>query len=161
MRRVAVLATLACALALPAAATADDQSVYNSFHFSHPRFKKLRRDFEHGERHWENSGYQDPSEANRACRRTVDLSHKVVDKMQAKHTSTDLGRSAKHDAVNGLKYRRRWADAERLAIESFMNFGGAGYIRRHRKAKDYIKKAQRYEARAQKSFKEAGVNTAP
>src|SRR4051794_3926784 len=94
IRRIAVLATVAGALALPAAASADDQSVYNSFHFSHPRFKQLRRDFEHGERRWENSGYQDPSEANRACRRTVDLSHKVVDKMQAKHTSTDLGRSA-------------------------------------------------------------------
>ena len=159
-RRVA-LAAAAVALALPAAAFADDQSVYNSFHFSHPRFQKLRRDFERGEKHWEDSGYQDPNDAYRACRRTASLSRKVVAKMQAKHTSTATGARARKSAVSGLKYRRRWADAERLAIESFMRFDGAGYIRRHRKARDYIAHAQRDEAEAQKLFKQAGVDTSP
>jgi hypothetical protein len=149
------------ALALPASASADDQSVYNTFHFSHPRFQKLRHDFDEGERHWENSGYQDPGDAYRACRRTASLAQKVVAKMQAKHTSSTVGSKARGRAVTGIKYRKRWADAERLAIESFMNFDGAGYIRRHRKAKEYIARAQDNEAEAQKLFKQAGVKTNP
>jgi hypothetical protein len=149
------------ALALPAVASADDQSVYNTFHFSHPRFQKLRQDFEKGEQHWENSGYQEPGDAYRACRRTASLAGKVVEKMQAKHTSTEVGASARNRAVNGIKYRKRWADAERLAIESFMDFDGEGYIRRHRKAREYIARAQDLEAEAQKLFKQAGVKTNP
>jgi hypothetical protein len=159
-RRVAGVVA-AVALALPAGAAADDQSVYNSFHFSHPRFQKLRDDFERGEQHWENSGYQDPDDAYRACRRTAELSRKVRDKMQAKHTSSDTGSEARQRAVLGLKYRKRWADAERRAIENFMDFNGSEYIRLHRKARDHIRRAQDYEAEAQKLFKQAGVDTSP
>jgi hypothetical protein len=149
------------ALLLPAAASADDQSIYNSFHFSHPRFQKLREDFERGERHWENSGYDDPDDAYRACRRTADLSRKVRDKMQAKSVSSDTGEKARRSAVLGLKYRKRWADAERRAIEDFMDFDGEGYIRLHRRAREHIARAQDYEADAQKLFKQAGVKTNP
>src|SRR3954466_1867782 len=85
----------AVALLMPAAASADDQSVYNSFHFSHPRFQKLRDDFERGEQHWESSDYQEPDDAYRACRRTASLSRKVRDKMQAKETSSDVGSEAR------------------------------------------------------------------
>jgi hypothetical protein len=152
---------VALALALPAGAIADDQSVYNSFHFSHPRFQKLREDFDRGERHWEDSGYQEPGDAYRACRRTASLSRKVVAKMQGKQTSSTSGSKARSAAVDGLKYRRRWADAERLAIQSFMDFDGDGYIRRHRKAREYIARAQDFEADAQKLFKQAGVKTNP
>jgi hypothetical protein len=151
----------AVALLLPAAAAADDQSVYNSFHFSHPRFQKLREDFDRGERHWEDSGYDDPDDAYRACRRTADLSKKVRAKMQAKETSSDLGSDARRQAVLGLKYRKRWADAERQAIKDFMAFDGEGYIRLHRKAREHIARAQDYEAEAQKLFKRAGVKTNP
>lgn len=149
------------ALALPASAAADDQSVYNSFHFSHPRFKELRRDFERGEQHWESSGYQEPGDAYRACRRTASLSRKVRDKMQAKQTSSDAGSDARQQAVLGLKYRKRWADAERRAIEEFMDFDGESYIRLHRNAREHIARAQDYEAEAQKLFKQAGVDTSP
>jgi hypothetical protein len=148
-------------LALPAIASADDQSVYNSFHFSHPRFQKLREDFDRGERHWENSGYEDPDDAYRACRRTADLSKKVRAKMQAKETSSEVGSDARRHAVLGLKYRKRWADAERRAIEAFMRFDGEEYIRLHRKARDHIARAQDYEAEAQKLFKRAGVKRNP
>jgi hypothetical protein len=151
----------ALAFTLPAGAAADDQSVYNSFHNSHPRFQKLRRDFERGEQHWENSGYQEPGDAYRACRRTASLSRKVRDKMQAKQTSSDVGSDARRHAVLGLKYRKRWADAERGAIEKFMDFDGEGYIRLHRRARDHIARAQDYEAEAQKLFKQAGVDTSP
>jgi hypothetical protein len=151
----------AVALVLPAAAAADDQSVYNSFHFSHPRFQKLREDFDRGEQHWENSGYDDPDDAYRACRRTADLSKKVRAKMQAKETSSDDGSDARGRAVLGLKYRKRWADSERRAIEDFMAFDGEGYIRLHRKAREHIARAQDYEAEAQKLFKQAGVKTNP
>jgi hypothetical protein len=160
-RRLAVGLIATFALALPASASADDQSVYNSFHFSHPRFQKLRDDFEKGEQHWENSGYQEPGDAYRACRRTASLSRKVRDKMQAKQTSSDVGSEARRRAVLGLKYRKRWADAERHAIEAFMDFDGEGYIRLHRKARDHIARAQDYEAEAQKLFKQAGVKTNP
>jgi len=160
-RRCASGLAVAFALALPAGAAADDQSVYNSFHFSHPRFQKLREDFERGEQHWENSGYEDPDDAYRACRRTASLSKKVRDKMQAKTTSSDTGSQARQRAVLGLKYRKRWADAERRAIENFMQFDGSEYIRLHRKARDHIRRAQDYEAEAQKLFKKAGVDTSP
>jgi hypothetical protein len=151
----------ALALTLPASAAADDQSVYNSFHFSHPRFQELRRDFERGEQHWENSGYQEPGDAYRACRRTASLSRKVREKMQAKQTSSEVGSDARRRAVLGLKYRKRWADAERGAIEAFMDFDGDDYIRLHRKAREHISRAQDYEAEAQKLFKQAGVDTSP
>jgi hypothetical protein len=151
----------ALALTLPASAAADDQSVYNSFHFSHPRFQELRRDFEKGEQHWENSGYQEPGDAYRACRRTASLSRKVREKMQAKQTSSEVGSDARRRAVLGLKYRKRWADAERGAIEAFMDFDGDAYIRLHRKAREHISRAQDYEAEAQKLFKQAGVDTSP
>jgi len=160
-RRCAVGLAAALALTLPATAAADDQSIYNSFHFSHPRFQKLRQDFERGERRWENSGYQEPGDAYRACRRTASLSKKVRDKMQAKEPSSETGSEAREHAVLGLKYRKRWADAERRAIENFMDFDGAEYIRLHRNAKEHIKRAQEYEAEAQKLFKQAGVDTSP
>jgi hypothetical protein len=149
------------ALTLPAAAAADDQSVYNSFHFSHPRFQELRRDFERGEQRWESSGYEEPGDAYRACRRTASLSRKVRDRMQGKTTSSETGTAARERAVLGLKYRKRWADAERRAIESFMDFDGSEYIRLHRKAREHIARAQDYEAEAQKLFKKAGVDTSP
>jgi hypothetical protein len=152
---------VAVALALPAVAAADDQSVYNSFHFSHPRFKKLREDFDRGFAHWEDSQYREPGDAYRACRRTATLSRKVVAKMQVKEVSSETGAQARRAAVLGLKDRRRWADAERTAIEAFMDFDGATYIERRRKARKYIARAQDHEADAQKLFKQAGVNRNP
>ena len=160
-RRRAIGFAAALALALPASAAADDQSIYNSFHFSHPRFQELRRDFERGEQHWEDSGYEDPDDAYRACRRTASLSRKVRDKMQAKTPSSETGGEARNRAVLGLKYRKRWADAERRAIEAFMDFDGDDYIRLHRNAREHIARAQDYEAEAQKLFKKAGVDTSP
>jgi hypothetical protein len=159
--RLAAGLAVAFALALPATAAADDQSVYNSFHFSHPRFQKLRDDYERGEQHWENSGYEDSDDAKRACRRTADLSRKVRAKMQAKHVSSDVGSEARQRAVLGLKYRKRWADAERRAIDALMDFDGNEHIRLRRKAREYIARAQDYEAEAQKLFKRAGVKTNP
>lgn len=160
-RRVALALAVTTALALPAAASADDQSVYNSFHSSHPRFQELRRDFERGRQHWEDSNWRDPSDAYRACRRTVSLAHKVVAKMQGKHTSSDTGTDARRRAVLGVKYRGRWADAEQRAIKAFMDFDGNGYIDLDRKAQKHLARAQSYEAEAQKLFKQAGVKTNP
>ncbi|HKP91849.1 MAG TPA: hypothetical protein VJT75_17915 [Thermoleophilaceae bacterium] len=160
-RRCAFGLIAALALIVPATAGADDQSVYNSFHFSHPRFQKLRQDFERGEQRWEDSGYQEPGDAYRACRRTASLSRKVRDKMQAKEVSSATGTKARASAVLGLKYRKRWADSERRAIEEFMAFDGEAYIRLHRNAREHIARAQKYEAEAQKLFKQAGVDTSP
>ena len=149
---------MACgALVLPAIASADDQSVYNAFHHSHPRFKQLRRDFDRGEQHWENSNYQDPNEAYSACRKTANLARVIKKRMQSRHTSSTTGAKARNRAVRGIEYRKRWADAERTAIESFMNFDGAGYISRHRKAKEYQDRYQRYEELAFELFHKAGV----
>jgi hypothetical protein len=149
------------ALLVPAVASADDQSVYNTFHNTHPRFKKLRRDFDRGERHWENSQYSDPSDAYRACKRTAGLARLVIKRMKAKHSSTTTGAKARNRALRGIEYRKRWADAERLAIQSFMAFDGYNYIRRHRKAKKYQERYQRYEDLAFKLFKQAGVKSNP
>ena len=63
--------------------------------------------------------------------------------------------------MRALNHRRKWADSERTAIEAFMRFDGDGYLRRHRRAKDDIAAAQRYEAKAQKLFERAGVDTNP
>ena len=160
-RRCAIGLVAAFALALPASAAADDQSIYNSFHSSHPRFQELRRDFERGRQRWEDSQFQEPGDAYRACRRTASLSRKVRDKMQAKTPSSEVGSEARRHAVLGLKYRKRWADAERRAIEAFMDFDGAEHIELRRKARKHIARAQEYEAEAQKLFKQAGVDTSP
>jgi hypothetical protein len=152
---------VAGALLLPAAASADDQAVYNVFHRTHPRFQKLRRDFERGERHWENSNYSDPSDAYAACRKTAELARRVKKRMQDRHVSTTTGAKARNRSVTAVEYRKRWADAERTAIESFMDFDGEGYIRLHRNARKHIARAQDYEARAQRLFEQAGVNTNP
>jgi hypothetical protein len=149
------------ALVVPAVATADDQSVYNTFHNTHPRFKKLKREFEHGERHWENSNYSDPSEAYRACEKTSGLAKLAIKRIEAKHTSTTTGAKARNRALRGISYRKRWADAERSAIKSFMAFDGAGYISKHRQAKKYRDSFQRYEELAFKLFKKAGVKSNP
>jgi hypothetical protein len=161
IRRSAALLMAGGALLVPAVASADDQSVYNTFHNSHPRFKKLKRDFDRGERHWENSGYSDPNDAYRACEKTSGLAKLVIKRIRAKHTSTTTGEKARNRAVKSIIYRKRWADAERSAIKSFMAFDGASYISRHRKAKDYRDKYQRYEELAFKLFKKAGVKSNP
>lgn len=161
IRRTAAALVLGGALLVPAAATADDQSVYNTFHNSHPRFKELKRDFDRGERHWENSGYRDPEDAYRACRKTAGLARLILKRLDRKKTSSTLGQKGKNRALKGISFRKRWADAERLAIESFMNFDGAGYISRHRKAKEYRAKYQRYEELAFKYFHQAGVKRNP
>ena len=159
MRLVAV--ALALAALLPVAARADDQSIYNAFHKSHPRFNKLRRDFESGEQHWVDSGYKDPGPAYKACRATASLAEKVSDKIRPKTSSTTAGEKARDLVMRALNHRRKWADAERTAIEAFMRFDGDGYLRRHHRAKEYIARAQDYEAKAQKLFEQAGVNTNP
>ena len=161
LRASLLVLVAAGALIAPAAASADDQSVYNTFHNTHPRFQELRREFERGERHWENSGYSDPDAAYRACRRTAAKERVVKKRMQAKKTSSTTGSKARNRAVSGLEYRKKWADASRLAIEKFMQFDGYNYIRLHRKAKKYIARAQRYEEQAQKLFKKAGVKRNP
>jgi len=149
------------ALAAPAAASADDQSIYNKLHSTHPRFVKLRRDFERGERHWENSQFSQPGSAYLACRRTARLAKRVNAKLAAKETSSTTGAKARNRAMSGLSARRSWADAERLAIQAFMRFDGYSYIRLHRKAKKLIARAQRYEAQARKLFKQADVDLNP
>ena len=152
---------VAFALLFPIAAAADDQSIYNAFHKSHPRFKQLREDFKKGEQHWVDSGYKDPSRAYRACRKTAALAQTVSDRIRPKKSSTALGEKARDNVMRALNHRRKWADAERTAIEAFMRFDGDGYLRRREKAKRYIARAQDYEAEAQKQFEQAGVNPNP
>jgi hypothetical protein len=159
--RPAAGAAVALALVFPIAAAADDQSIYNAFHKSHPRFKKLRRDFEKGEQHWVHSNYKDPDQAYRACRATASLAEKVSDRIRPKTSSSTAGEKARDLVMRALNHRRKWADAERTAIEAFMRFDGDTYLRRHHKAKEYIARAQDYETKAQKLFKQAGVNTNP
>jgi hypothetical protein len=161
IRRTLVALVAGGALLVPSVASADDQSVYNTFHNSHPRFKKLKRDFDRGERHWENSGYTDPEDAYRACRKTAGLARLIIKRLEGKKSSTTTGQKAKNRALKGISFRKRWADAERLAIKSFMDFDGYNYIRRHRKAKEYRDKYQRYEELAFKYFKQAGVKKNP
>jgi hypothetical protein len=161
IRGAAVALALAGALVAPASAAADDQSIYNAWHTSHPRFKQLRQDFEKGERHWENSGYKDPDAAYKACRSTVALAKNVNARMAKKTTSSAPGAEARTHATKGLDDRRRWADSERRAIEAFMRFDGDGYLRLHRKAKKYIGRAQDHEDAARKLWKQAGVNPNP
>ena len=158
-RALAVVAALA--LAGPAAATADDQSIYNAFHRSHPRFKQLREEFERGEDHWVRSNYKDPDPACKACRATAALAEKVSDTIRPKKSSSTAGEKAHDLVMRALNHRRKWADSERTAIEAFMRFDGDGYLRRHHRAKAYIARAQDYEARAQKLFERAGVDTNP
>jgi hypothetical protein len=159
--RIALALAVVAALAFPVAAAADDQSIYNAFHSSHPRFKQLRRDFEAGERHWVNSNYKDPEAAYRACRKTAALAQKVSDRIRNKTSSSAAGEEARDLVMKAVNHRRRWADAERTAIEAFMRFDGDAYINRREKAKKYIARAQKYEEQAQKRFKQAGVNLNP
>jgi hypothetical protein len=159
--RSACAAALAAALIAPAAASADDQSIYNAFHSSHQRFVKLRRDFQRGERRWENSQYTRPGSAYLACRRTSRLAKRVNKRMAQKETSSAVGAKARNRAMSSISARRGWSDAERLAIRAFMRFDGYNYIRLKRKAKRQIARAQHYEKLARKLFKQAGVNQNP
>jgi hypothetical protein len=159
--RAALGLAAACALAFPVAASADDQSIYNDFHTSHPRFKQLRRDFEKGERHWEDSNFQDPSDAYSACRKTAALAQKVSDRIRPKTSSSTKGKQARDDVMSALNHRRLWADHERHAIEAFMRTDGDTYLRLHHQAKKDIATAQHYEKEAQTLFEQAGVNTNP
>jgi len=156
--RTALALAVVAALTFPVAAAADDQSIYNAFHSSHPRFKQLRKDFERGEQHWVDSNYKDPDAAYRACRKTASLAEKVSDRIRKKTSSSTTGEEARDLVMKALNHRRLWADAERGAIEAFMRLDGDGYLRRREKAKKYIARAQRYEEKAQKLFKQAGVN---
>jgi hypothetical protein len=156
-----LVAAVALALGFPVAAAADDQAIYNAFHSSHPRFKELRRDFEKGEQHWVDSSYRDPGPAYRACRKTASLAQKVSDAIRKKSSSSAKGEEARDNVMRALNHRRRWADAERGAIEAFMRFDGDGYSRRREKARKYIARAQRYEEKATKLFKQAGVDLNP
>src|SRR5205085_8158465 len=148
MARILIAVAVAGALLLPAAASADDQSVYNLWHTTHPRFVKLRRDFEKAERHWENSSYRDPGPAYKAARKTEALARKISGRLKADTTSSTTGTKARSAALRGLNHRRKWAEAERRAIEAFMRFDGDGYLRFHGDAKTYIRRAQKYEKEA-------------
>jgi hypothetical protein len=161
LRRLAAALVAGCVLAVPATASADDQSVYNSFHFSHPRFVELRKEFEKAERHWVDSGYSDPGPAYSACYKTRNLAHLVKKRISKKTTSSTLGSKGRNRVLSALDNRRGWADAERLAIRAFMRFDGYNYIRLHRKAKRYIERVQRYEEQARQYFKKAGVKLHP
>src|SRR2546423_11031679 len=154
-----IAAAVAIAILAPATAAADDQSVYDLWHTSHPRFVKLRRDFEKAERHWENSSYKDPGPAYRAARKTEALARKISSRLKADTTSSATGTKGRSEALRGLNHRRKWAEAERRAIEAFMRFDGDGYLRFHGDAKTYIRRAQNDEKEAQKLFKAAGVTT--
>jgi hypothetical protein len=157
LQRSAAVAVAAGALIVPALAAADDQSVYDAWHASHPRFVKLRHDFDKAERHWENSGYADPGPAYKAARKTVALAKKVTVGLQKDVTSSSAGAKARSVALKGLNHRRKWADAERRAIVAFMHFDGDGYLRLHGAAKKYIHRAQKLEKQARELFKQAGV----
>ena len=159
MARITIAIMVAGALLLPGAAAADDQSVYDLWHTSHPRFVKLRKDFEKAERHWENSSYTDPGPAYKAARKTESLARRISSKLKADTTSSSTGAQGRSVALKGLNDRRKWAEAERRAIEAFMRFDGDGYLRYHGDAKTYIRRAQKYEKEAQKLFKAAGVTT--
>jgi hypothetical protein len=159
--RIALALAVVAALAFPVAASADDQSIYNAFHSSHPRFKQLRQDFERGEQHWASTSYKDPEPAYKACRRTASLAEKVSDRIRNKASSSATGEEARDNVMRALNQRRRWANAERHAIEAFMRFDGDGYNNGREQARKYIARAQRYEERAQKLFKQAGVNLNP
>ena len=150
-------AAVAIAILAPASAAADDQSVYDLWHTTHPRFVKLRRDFEKAERHWENSSYRDPGPAYKAARKTEALARKISSRLKADTTSSTTGTKARSEALRGLNHRRKWAEAERRAIEAFMRFDGDGYLRFHDNAKTYIRRAQKYEKEAKKLFRQAGV----
>src|SRR2546423_2375680 len=131
LRRSALALASAAALAVPAAAAADDQSVYDTWHTSHPRFVKLRQDFKKAEKHWEDSGYRDPEPAYRATRKTSKLAKQVSDQLRHDSTSSAAGAEARAHAMTGLNHRRKWADAERNAIRAVMRFDGDGYLRLH------------------------------
>jgi hypothetical protein len=160
-RRIALALAVVAALAFPVAAAADDQSIYNAFHTSHPRFKQLRQDFERGEQHWVNSGWKDPDQAYTACRRTASLAEKVSGRIRKKTSSSAIGEQARDNVMRALNHRRLWANAERDAIKAFMRFDGDGYNRGKERARKYIARAQRYEEKAQKQFQQAGVNPSP
>jgi hypothetical protein len=149
------------ALFAPATASADDQSIYNAFHTSHPRFVQLRHDFDKAEQHWQDSGFSDPGPAYKATRRTASLARRVSDGIRHKTTSTAIGAKARARVMSALNQRRRWADTERHAIEAFMSFDGDGYLRLRRQAKPYPARWQRYEKQARELFKQAGVNLNP
>src|SRR5438094_5585295 len=153
-------AAVAIAILAPAAASADDQSVYDLWHSTHPRFVKLRRDYEKAERHWENSSYKDPQPAYRAARKTEALSRKISTRLKADTTSSTTGAKARSEALRGLNHRRKWAEAERRAIEAFMRFDGDGYLRFHGDARTYIRRAQKYEKEAKRLCDQAGVASA-
>ena len=160
MARIPIAVAVAGALLLPAAASADDQSVYNLWHTTHPHFVKLRKDFEKAERHWESSSYSDPKPAYRAARKTESLATKVSSELKTDTTSSSTGAQARSVALKSLNHRRKWAEAERRAIEAFMRFDGDGYLRYHGDARTYIRRAQKYEKEAKRLFDQAGVASA-
>jgi hypothetical protein len=160
LRRAALALAGAAALAVPALAVADDQSVYDTWHTTHPRFVKLRHDFDRAQRHWEDSGYRDPEPAYRATRKTSKLANAVSDRLKKDSTSSKAGAEARALALRGLNHRRKWADAERRAIQAFMRFDGDGYLRLHDDAKTYIHRAQKFEKQARERFKKAGLGRA-
>ena len=86
IRRSAVGAIAAGALLVPASASADDQSIFNLWHQTRPTFQHLRRDFERGERRWENSSYRKPGKALAAARKTSRLAHKTNGSLGKKTT---------------------------------------------------------------------------
>jgi hypothetical protein len=153
-----VVLALAAAVALPGVAAADDQSVYDAFHHSHPRFKELRREFEQGERHWEDSGYKDPDPAFKALNKTAGLAKLVKERMAKRQTSSALGDKARTAATSGIENRRKWARSEGLAIRAFMHFDGEEYLRRRDDADRYIRRAQKDEDKAFELFRRAGVS---
>src|SRR5919198_5123755 len=88
-------------LIVPAVAAADDQSTYDTWHAAHPRFVKLRKDFERAKRHWEDSGWRDPDPAYRAARKTESLATKITNRLKADTTSTSTGARALAQALRG------------------------------------------------------------
>src|SRR2546421_12240593 len=94
-----IAAGVAIAILAPATAAADDQAVYDLWHTTHPRFVKLRHDFEKAERHWENSSYKDPGPAHRAARKTEALGRKISRRLRAAPTPRTTGPKARRERL--------------------------------------------------------------
>src|SRR2546423_6415191 len=111
-----IAAAVAIAILAPATAAADDQSVYGLWHTTHPRFVKLRRDFEKAERHWENSSYKDPEPAYKAARKTEALARKISSRLKADTTSSTTGEKARTEELRALNHHLTMAEADRRAF---------------------------------------------
>jgi hypothetical protein len=156
-RAALILFAIVALLVAAPAAVADDQGIYDAWIAHDSEFAQLSKDFDKGMRSWEKSGYKKPGKAYAAIDKTRKLLAQTNAEMKAQQSSSAKGAEAGNLA---LKSNSEF-DAALAKVRKAVKYATAGSDGKASAAFEdadaLFTRSLKYEKRARKAFKAAGV----